>query len=62
MLLGQILKREGYCTESDIMEALSRQQRGEERRIGDILVSEGTITEEQLKKALEIQKSGAIYR
>ncbi|GEM_PF-1949236 len=55
MLLGQILIKEGFCTDKDILAALDKQQHGDSRFIGEILISDNVITENQLKRALEIQ-------
>ena len=55
MLIGQILRHEGYCTKSDILEALDAQREGDDRRIGEILLDKSVISGEQLEKALKIQ-------
>ncbi len=52
MLLGQILLREGKCSEGDIMAAMTRQTTGDGRTIGDILVEMGTIRPDDLTIAL----------
>lgn len=55
MLLGQILIKEGFCTEKDVLSALDKQSHGDSRFVGEILIADCVITEKQLKKALEIQ-------
>ncbi len=60
MLLGEILIGRGYCTISDIREALRIQKSGDTRRIGQILISMGKITLEDLEGALDIQFKRAI--
>ena len=57
MLLGQILRREGFCSGQDILDALDKQQAGDERRLGEILFSLGKIVQLDLIRALEIQQS-----
>jgi len=56
MLLGQVLIRKEFCTESDILAALDMQVAGDKHRIGEILLANGVITNEQLEKALEVQR------
>ena len=55
MLLGQILIKEGFCTEKDILAALDKQHAGDERFLGEILIEDGAISEKQLKSALQMQ-------
>jgi len=55
VLLGQILKNEGFCTDEDILKALDKQRLGDKRLLGEILCDIGVLTEEDLAKALEIQ-------
>ncbi len=59
MLLGGILIARGYCTISDIREALRIQKSVDTRRIGQILISIGKITSEDLDAALNIQFKSA---
>lgn len=59
MLLGEIFIAKGYCTISDIREALRIQRSGDTRRIGQILISMGKITLEDLETALDIQFKSA---
>ena len=56
MLLGEILRNEGFCTEKDILAALDTQVKGDSRRIGEILLEKGAISVGQLEKALKIQR------
>lgn len=58
MLLGQILIREGFCTEQYLLQALDAQRAGDKRRIGEILLTTGKIQNNHLKKALSIQHEG----
>ncbi len=55
MLLGQILVKEGFCFEKDILLALDKQRAGDKRFLGEILLEDGAITNEQLKESLQIQ-------
>ncbi len=55
MLLGQILIKEGFCSEKEILVALDRQREGDDRFLGEILIEESIITNDQLRKALEVQ-------
>ncbi|RKZ28887.1 hypothetical protein DRQ36_09775 [bacterium] len=55
ILLGEILRKEKYCTGDDILIALGKQIAGDRRKIGEILVDMGAITGEQLDDALKIQ-------
>jgi len=56
MLLGEIMRNEGFCTEKDILTALDAQRKGDKRRIGEILLDKGVISGTQLEKALEFQR------
>lgn len=56
MLLGEILRKEGFCTDKEILAALDMQVKGDSRRIGEILLEKSAISDDQLKKALEIQR------
>lgn len=56
MLLGKILRREGFCPDEDILEALDAQAAGDERSLGETLLAKGKITRDQLEKALAIQR------
>ena len=56
MLLGQIVRKEGFCYGMHILEALDRQKQGDGRRIGEILIELGALDRKQLQQALLIQK------
>ncbi len=60
MLLGQILLREGKCSESDIMVAHTKQMVGEKKMIGEILVDLGIIESDDLTMALIKQRKALI--
>ncbi|MCK5833762.1 hypothetical protein KAH81_08850 [bacterium] len=55
MLLGQILIKESFCTEKEVLAALDKQHSGDERFLGEILMDDGKISEKQLKAALQVQ-------
>jgi hypothetical protein len=55
MLLGQILVREGWCDEADIIFALEEQDDGDSRKLGEILIEEKIINYYHLVMALSIQ-------
>ncbi|MFP4459766.1 MAG: hypothetical protein ACLFSQ_09285 [Candidatus Zixiibacteriota bacterium] len=55
MLLGEILVKEGYCDQADIILALNDQQAGDDRKLGEILVSSHIISYLDLVIALSMQ-------
>jgi len=55
-LLGEIMRREGYCDAESILKALNNQSRGDLRLMGEILVDMNVLDKEKLNKALMIQK------
>lgn len=59
MLLGKIMRLEGYCYGMHVLDALDRQEEGDNRQIGEILVERGAISSNQLDKALLIQRSAS---
>lgn len=59
-LLGQILVGMGYLSQTQMDEALKRQQ-NDPRRIGEILVDMGLCTPEQIEECLKIQLESTIY-
>ncbi len=55
-LLGEILRDEGLISEEQIQQALERQKREKELRIGEILVAMGAVTAEDVAKAIWQQR------
>lgn len=52
MLFGEYLVRKGYCTESDVEQALALQRAGDQRLVGRILLDTGKVTWEQIDETV----------
>ena len=48
------------CKLGDVMEALKKQEIGDNRLVGQILIEMGRITEAQLEEALAAQAAGDV--
>lgn len=56
-MLGQIVVREFGVSLRTLQDALDRQKKSPDKKLGDILVSLGALSSEQRDSALEIQSA-----
>ena len=54
--LGEILNDMGVVSPDEVEEALRKQEKGTDKRIGEILVDENYVREIDLDRALQIQR------
>jgi len=55
MLLGKILRQQGLCSDTDLLDALDKQRTGDNRNVGEILIDMKILNKEQLGQALQVQ-------